>query len=120
MELTREGFVSWLKSGRLGRDVGRGNYSRQCPLAVYLGSTFLVPINIGASSFGYPDGERWMCPPWARKFIYAVDAKFGVRHVTAKAALELLGEPTEVVTPQMALVLVTVPQQPQLQKQQVQ
>lgn len=86
MKLTRHGFMRWLRSKKGSDIVGSPQEWKDCPLAQYLG-TGVTEEEYGDGPYG--TGTR--LAPWASDFVVAAD-KGRRNSITAKRALELLGE----------------------------
>lgn len=100
MRLLKREFKEYLQGFDPEETVGLRAKSDQCPLALYLNKRLGIQVSVGTDSFDIrnpneeEDDEMHELPPWADRFIYAIDVmkvdKKPGSPVTAKEALKVL------------------------------
>jgi pyrroline-5-carboxylate reductase len=89
---TRNKFIGWLREKEPTADVGLACSRSSCPLANHLEDTWGGVADVDDEEMAVWGQPYAKTPRWAAAFIEQVD-NYGVREpITARAALEMLGE----------------------------
>lgn len=89
---TRAKFVEWLRQKEPEAVVGESRYLSSCPLATHLEETWGSVAEVDISDMAVRGHPYVNTPQWAKDFIDKVDEYSAGESITAKVALELLGE----------------------------
>jgi hypothetical protein len=85
-------FETWLRSHDALESVGICNRPGGCPIATWLRAELGVYVFVDKDTWHTEDREFHPMPPWAKRFVFAIDHQYSYpgHEVTAYEALQTL------------------------------